>query len=153
MIHAHRLTKWVCITPVLVTIFIPGGINNMIWLLSDWKLGCFFFEGVGVGGSSGNLFGVQKSNTACFAWSLFNFMEVNARCACEKDSIVTVMLIFLFTGIDSTKWCEREATKGRVQTQRGTGTHARHLCTIHCMADFDFLMVLHPTIFPVISTL
>lgn len=63
----------------------------------------FFFEGAGVGGISGNLFGVQKSNTACFAWSLFNFMELNARCACEKDSIVTVMLIFLFTGIDSTK--------------------------------------------------
>lgn len=58
MIYVYRFIKWVCIILVLVIIFILGGINNMIWLLLDWKFGCFFFEGAGVGGSSGNLFGV-----------------------------------------------------------------------------------------------
>ena len=79
----------------------------MIWLfyvrLKVWVFIFCWGGGGGVLGKQWQFFGVQKSSTAYFVWSPFTSMELDATCACEKGGVVTVMLIFLLSGLDSTK--------------------------------------------------
>ena len=79
----------------VVTFFAPEGTSNVICLFFV-RLKVFFLC---LG--RWQFFGGAELSTALFAWSLFMFMELNATCACEKDSVV--MLFFLSSGLDSTK--------------------------------------------------
>ena len=76
----------------------------------DWKLGCFF--------GSVAFFGGAEIKYCLLCMVSVKFVELKPTCACEKGGVV--MLIFLSSGLDSTKWCEREVTKRCIQTQRGS---------------------------------